>query len=107
MTTGAAEARAWRVNPRRRPARHARTIVAADRNAVVHRLRVLAKVGGEPMDPERRTLLLTHAKALRHAALKANDHHRDVGPIEAVDGEAMAALSDPLTGAQAGAGAAG
>jgi hypothetical protein len=50
---------------------------------------------------------LTHAKALRHAALQAIDHPRDVELIEAVYGDCLASLCAPRVEAQAAAGAPG
>ena len=76
-----------------------RPYVAGDRNAAGHFMRALASIGAETGDFERRALLLTHAKALHHAARQALDHPRDVEFIEAAYSDAVAALSAPRAGA--------
>jgi uncharacterized membrane protein len=78
-----------------------RPYVAADRNAAVHLMRTLAATAGKTASLERRAVLLLHAKALRHAALEALGHPRDVEAIEAAYGDAVAALSAPRAGASA------
>jgi uncharacterized membrane protein len=76
-----------------------RPYVATDRNAALHLMRTLIDVARKTASIERRAALLTHAKALHHAARQALDHPRDVEAIEAAYGDAVAAVSAPRAGA--------
>ena len=71
--------------------------MASDRNAALHLMRTLADAASETATMERRAVLLTHAKALHHAALEALDHPRDSEAIEGAYADAAAALSAPQT----------
>ena len=72
-----------------------RPYVAGDRNAALHLMRTLSAVAQATADRERRAVLLTHAKALRLAALDALDHPRDVEQFEGAYAGALAVLAQP------------
>lgn len=72
-----------------------RPCVAADRNAALHLLNVLAAVAGRTDDRSRRALLLSHAKALRDAAVSAIHHPRDIALIEDAYSTTVAPLGAP------------
>lgn len=71
-----------------------RSYVASDANAALHMMRTLADVAAETTRTERRAVLLTHAKALRQAALDQLDHPRDVEALEAAYADTVRALSE-------------
>lgn len=72
-----------------------RPYVATDRNATLHVMNTIADIAGDSIDGERRAVLITHVRALRHAALVALSDPRDVDLIEKAF---SAAVSKPTCG---------
>ena len=73
-----------------------RPYVATDRNATLHVMKTIADIAGDSIDGARRAVLITHVRALHHAALATQSDPRDVELIE----KACCAVLNKASGAK-------